>query len=54
MVDESDTESPGSAKTWAGWDNPALANADNDVVQIHGRMPDPLASVVVAASLPST
>lgn len=51
VIDESDTEVARISKTWAGWDKAALTNADKYVVQIHRRLPDPLARLVVAASL---
>ena len=51
VVDESDIEVARISKTWAGWGNAALTNADKYVVQIHRRLPGPLASLVVAASL---
>ncbi|ANS31181.1 scramblase family protein [Rhodococcus opacus] len=51
VVDASDNEVARISKTWAGWDKAALTNADQYVVQIPRRLPDPLATLVVAASL---
>ncbi|MHA4853309.1 LURP-one-related/scramblase family protein [Rhodococcus sp. MSC1_016] len=51
VVDESGTEVARISKTWAGWGKESLTNADKYVVQIHRRLPGPLARLVVAASL---
>lgn len=51
VVDANDQEVARITKTWEGMLKAALTTADNYVVQIHHRLPEPLRSLVVASAL---
>ncbi|WP_199430435.1 phospholipid scramblase-related protein [Qaidamihabitans albus] len=51
ITDHTDTEVARITKTFGGFVKAAFTTADNYVVQIHRPLPDPLASMVIAAAL---
>ena len=51
IVDASGTEVARITKTWEGLARTLFTTADNYVVHMHTRLPDPLASLVIAAAL---
>lgn len=51
IVDHTDTEVARITKTFAGLARSLMTTADNYVVQLHRRLEDPLASMVVASAL---
>ncbi|MFD8589380.1 phospholipid scramblase-related protein [Streptomyces sp. NPDC059637] len=51
IVDHNDVEVARITKTWEGLAKTLFTTADNYVLQIHHRLPDPLLSMVVASAL---
>ena len=51
IVDHNDVEVARITKTWEGVLRTMFTSADNYVVQLHHRLPDPLLSLVVASAL---
>ena len=51
VVDAAGTEVARITKTWEGLARTLFTTADNYVVQVHYRLPEPLASMVIASAL---
>ncbi|MER0245392.1 phospholipid scramblase-related protein [Streptomyces sp. HSW2009] len=51
IVDHNDREIARITKTWEGFAKTMFTTADNYVLQIHERLPDPLLSLVIATAL---
>ena len=51
VLDAAGTEVARITKTWEGLARTLFTTADNYVVHVHYRLPDPLASLVIASAL---